>query len=73
MQQAHLSADEVELCLGPELCGTEYDRATVGNSTIACMRVQQANFARDSVLLTKPDGKYWAGRVFAFLSHQSPG
>ena len=34
--------------------------------------VEKFKFARDSVVL-KSNGKYWAGRVNAFLSHAPPG
>ena len=66
LQLADLSEDEQLLCYGPELSIQEFDRATFGNSTFACMRVEKPKFARDSLVLTKSDGKFWAGRVRAF-------
>lgn len=72
-QQADLSADEQSLCYGPELSVQEFDRATIGINTFACIRVEKAKFARDSLVLTKSDGKFWAGRVRAFLTHSPPG
>jgi hypothetical protein len=50
-----------------------FDCATIGNAALACTRVEKSWFARDSVVLTKSTGKYWAGRVDAFLSHAPPG
>ena len=73
LQQADLSEDEQTLCYGPGLSVQEFDRATIGNSTFACMRVEKAKFSRDSLVLTKSDGKFWAGRVRAFLTHAPPG
>lgn len=37
------------------------------------MRVEKAKFARDSLVMTKSDGKYCAGCVCAVLSHSPPG
>ena len=37
------------------------------------MYVEKAKFARDSLVLTKSDGKFWAGGVRAFLTHSPPG
>lgn len=73
LQQSGLSDDDLALCVGPELSVRQFDRATIGNSTFACMRVEDAKFARDSCVLTKSDGKFWAGCVRAFLSHTPPG
>ena len=39
----------------------------------AFSRIEKSKFARDSVVLTKSNGKYWAGWVNAFLSHPLPG
>ena len=72
-QHAGLSVQQQELCLGPELSVHVFDRATVGNARLACTRVEKSRFACDSVVLTKSNGKYWAGRVNAFLSHAPPG
>ena len=44
-----------------------------GNAMLACTRVEKSKFARDNVVLTKSNGKYWAGRVHALLSHAPPG
>ena len=72
-QHADLSVQQQELCLGPELSVHVFDRAIVGNARLACTRVEKSKFARDSVVLTKSNGKYWAERVNAFLSHAPPG
>ena len=50
-----------------------FDRATIGNAALACTRAEKFKFARDSVELTKSNGKYWAGWVNAFVSHAPPG
>ena len=50
-----------------------FDGATVGNTRLACTRVEKSKFACDRVVLTKSNGKYWAGRVNPFLSHAPPG
>lgn len=73
VQKSGLSDDDLALCAGPELSIGQFDRANIGNSTFACMRVEDAKFARDSCVLTKSDGKCWAGHVCAFLSHTPPG
>ena len=39
----------------------------------AFSRIEKSKCARDSVVLTKSSGKYWAGWVNAFLSHPPPG
>ena len=72
-QHAGLSVQQQELCLGPELSVRVFERATVGNTRLACTRVEKPKFACDSVALTKSNGKYWAGWVNAFLSHAPPG
>ena len=51
----------------------QYDRAVIGSCKFACMRVEKKKFARDSLVMTKANGKYWAGRVCAFLEHVPPG
>ncbi len=68
-QHAGVSMQQQELCLGPE----RSVRVFIGNATLACTRVEKSKFARDSVVLTKSNGKYWAGRVNAFVSHAPPG
>jgi len=50
-----------------------FDHATVGNTRLACTRIEKSKFAGDSVVLTKSNGKYWAGRMNAILSHAPPG
>ncbi len=72
-QHAGLSLQQQELRLGPERPVCVFARATIGNATLACTRVEKSKFALDSVVLTKSNGKYWAGRVDAFLSHTPPG
>ncbi|DBB04553.1 TPA: hypothetical protein ACH3X1_012634 [Trebouxia sp. C0004] len=39
----------------------------------AAAQVEGAKYARDSLVLTKSSGRYWAGRVTAFLCHDPPG
>jgi hypothetical protein len=68
-QHAGVSMQQQELCLGPE----RSVRVFIGNATLACTRVEKSKFARDSVVLTKSNGKSWAGRVNAMLSHAPPG
>lgn len=72
-EQANCSLQQQELCLGPGRFVHVFDCATIGNATLACTRVEKSKFARDSVVLTKSNGKYWDGRVNAFLSHAPPG
>lgn len=52
-QQDDLTHYEVELCRGPERPVWVSDRALVGDAAIACMQVEGANFARDSVVLAQ--------------------
>jgi hypothetical protein len=72
-QHAGLSLQQQELCLGPERSVRVFERATSGNAPLACTRVEKSKFAHDSVVLTKNNAKYWAGRVNAILLHASPG
>ncbi len=72
-QHAGLSLQQQELCLDPERSVRVLDRATIGNATLACTRVERSKFARDSVVLTKSNGKYWAGQVNACRSQAPPG
>jgi len=72
-QHAGLTLPQQELCPGPERSVHVFDQAIVGNATLACIRVEKSKFARDSVVLTKSNGKSWAGRVNAMLSHAPPG
>ena len=73
LQQADLSEDEQSSCYDPVLSVQEFDWAPIDSSTFACMPVEKPKFARDSLVLTKSDGKFWAGRVCAFLTHSPPG
>ena len=72
-QQSDLSEYEQELCYGPDLAVEQYDRARFGEAKFAATTVEGAKYARDSLVLTKSSGQYWAGRVTAFLCHDPPG
>ncbi|KAL3138912.1 hypothetical protein ABBQ32_005732 [Trebouxia sp. C0010 RCD-2024] len=72
-QQPYLSDHEKDLCYGPDLAVDQFDRALFGEVKFAATTVEGAKFARDSLVLTKSKGRYWAGRVTAFLCHDPPG
>ena len=72
LEQSNLRYAERELSFGPELALQQFDRALFGEAKFAATRVEGAKYARDSLMLTKSKGKYWAGRVTAFLCHNPP-
>jgi len=55
-----------ELCLDPERSVRVFDRAKIA---LACTRVERSKFARDSVVLTKSNGKV-VGRTAILLRRQ---
>ncbi len=57
-QHAGLSEQQQELCLDPTRSVQVFDGAIIGNARLACTRVEKSKFARDSVVLTKSNGKY---------------
>ena len=72
-EQGRLTQAQVELCSGPVGRAEVYDRATVGETKIACTRLEGSKLAKDSVVLMRHDGELCAGRVQAFISHAPPG
>ncbi len=50
-----------------------FDLATVCNATLACTRIERSKFAGDSLVLSKSNGKYWAGQMNTLLSYAPPG
>ena len=68
-----MSERTVMACFGPALAITVYDRATVGDVTFTCTRLEANKKARDSVVLMRNDDRLWVGRVTRFLSHEAPG
>ncbi len=72
-QQRDLCAHTQQLCYGPKCLPYVFDRATIGGATFSTMATEGKKFSRDSVVIMKDDGVYWAGRVRFFLSHMPPG
>ena len=73
LHQEDLTDLQQVLCYGPRLTVQQFDRATFAEARFVASRAENAKFARDSLVLRHSNGQYHAGRVKAFLSHQSPG
>ena len=68
-----LEEHQVSVCSGPACYACVFDGASINHITSAATCVEGSKKALDSVALTERDGKFWADRVRAFLSHASPG
>ena len=68
-----ISEHTASVCFGPVLSVTVYDRATVGDVTFTCTRLESNKLARDSVVLIRHNGQLRVGKVTQFLSHAAPG
>ena len=71
-QQPDLCAHSQQRCYGPKCLAYVFDRATIGGATFSTMATEGKKFSRDSVVILKDAGVYWAGRVRFFLSHMPP-
>ena len=61
------------LCYGPKLSAEVFDRATIEGVSFSTTKTEGKKRSRESVVLMKDNGTFWAGRVRYFLSHTPPG
>jgi len=72
VRSTSLAAHSQQLCYGAKCLAYVFDRATIGGATFSTMATEGKKFSRDSVVIMKDAGVYWAGRVRFFLSHMPP-
>ena len=68
-----LTSAQAQACYGPPLNVRTWDRAILGDVSFTCTRLETNKLARDSIVLMRTDGRFWAGKVVCFLSHAPPG